>query len=61
MIEETVKNISKSLRSKYPKIQWKIRAEMREKLIHEYWKTENFLTPRKKKIYLNFLVAGAIV
>lgn len=40
IIGEAVKNIPQSLRSKYPQISWKIIAGMRDKLIHEYWRTD---------------------
>jgi len=34
---EAVKNISKSIKKKYPEIPWKRMAGMRDKLIHEYF------------------------
>lgn len=40
IIGETVKNVPQSLRIKYPDIPWKSIAGMRDKLIHEYWKTD---------------------
>ncbi len=37
IIGEAVKNIPKSLRSKYPDIPWRAIAGMRDKLVHEYF------------------------
>ena len=39
IIGEAVKNVPDSLRSKYPDIPWKSIAGMRDKLVHEYWAT----------------------
>ena len=36
IIGEAVKNVSEDIRSKYPEIEWKALAGIRDKLIHHY-------------------------
>jgi len=40
IIGEAVKNIPDSVRRDYPKIPWKKIAGMRDKLAHQYWRTD---------------------
>ncbi len=40
VVGEAVKNISKELRKKYPKIPWKQAAGTRDNLIHEYFNVD---------------------
>lgn len=57
VVGEVVKNISKELRKKYPKIPWKQAAGTRDNLIHEYfnidlnqvWETIKFNLPELKE------------
>lgn len=37
IVGETIKNISETLKEKYPQIQWKELARLRDKLIHHYF------------------------
>ena len=40
IIGEAVKNIPDSVRRDYPKMPWKKIAGMRDKLAHQYWRTD---------------------
>lgn len=40
IVGEAVKNIPDSVRRDYPKIPWKKIAGMRDKLAHQYWRTD---------------------
>ncbi len=40
IIGEAVKNVPDSVRSTYPEIPWKNLAGMRDKLAHQYWRTD---------------------
>ena len=40
IIGEAVKNVPNSVRSNYPEIPWKKIAGMRDKLAHQYWRTD---------------------
>ena len=40
IIGEAVKNIPDSVRRNYPKMPWKKVAGMRDKLAHQYWRTD---------------------
>jgi uncharacterized protein with HEPN domain len=57
IIGEATKNLSKEIKSQYPEIPWREMADMRNKLIHEYfgvdldivWKTVKHRIPELKK------------
>jgi len=57
IIGEAAKNLSKETKSQYPEIPWREMADMRNKLIHEYfgvdldivWKTIKYRLPEVKK------------
>jgi len=57
IIGEATKNLSKEIKSQYPEIPWREMADMRNKLIHEYfgidleivWKTVKYRIPELKK------------
>lgn len=40
IIGEAVKNVPNSVRRDYPEISWKNIAGMRDKLAHQYWRTD---------------------
>ncbi|MDD3248015.1 MAG: DUF86 domain-containing protein [Methanosarcina sp.] len=63
IIGEATKNLSKSLRDKYPQIHWRGIAGMRDKLVHDYfgvdinavWDTIKDDIPALKKIVLKII------
>ena len=40
IIGEPVKNISTDLKEKYPEVEWRKMAEMRDKLVHDYFEVD---------------------
>ena len=59
IIGEAAKNITESVRDKYPEVPWKSMSGMRDKLIHAYfgvrleliWNTASELLPPLKKVF----------